>query len=83
MGLYRRGPDGLFDIDLYRPRGPALVAPIPRMMRRIVCAGCGGVAEVPLYGIPQVEGQVRLWLRGWRREPDTGRDFCPPCVPGG
>ena len=49
--------------------------------RPLACSGCGVEVQVPTYRHAMVQAQVRLWRRGWRRVPETGRDYCPPCVP--
>jgi hypothetical protein len=54
---------------------------IPQPVQRIRCAGCGGSAEIDGgRGHAMVYDQLRLWLRGWRRDPATALDYCPTCA---
>lgn len=55
--------------------------PVDLPVMVVQCCGCGDAVEIARYGIAQVEGQIRLWCAGWRRNPDTAQDFCPACLP--
>lgn len=70
---------GCYSGEVWLDRGTLLPAVEPPTWL-IGCVGCPRRSRVPRGGIPQAQAQVELWCAGWRRDPDSGRDYCPDCA---
>jgi len=81
VGYYARECEGFdwLDREEAGERITDLMSPIRLPTRHITCVRCGAAAEVPYAGVPLVRAQVSLWCDGWRRDPDSGYDYCPHC----
>lgn len=45
--------------------------------QRLGCTDCGEYQRIPIGGIDMVHAQMRMYRGGWRRDPRSGRDYCP------
>ena len=81
MGCYGREGDELDDLsDIVRRHILAWLHE-DRPRQTITCRRCGTAERIAADGSDMVHGQIRMWRAGWRRDPATGRDYCPPCTP--
>lgn len=69
------------DLPFWHPGHIATVRAVPTPPRRLItCAGCATTVAIHGFDSLMVRDQLRLWRQGWRRDPDTRRDYCPDCA---
>lgn len=76
MSRYLLDDDGY--LPLYAPAPAQQYTPMAWPVR---CAACPARTEYHGYGVVRAYGQIDLWMAGWRREPESGADYCPAHVP--
>jgi hypothetical protein len=68
-----------FTLQILRYNRETILTDIEPPTLRIGCCKCDTHRSILYWGIGKVQEQIRMWHDGWRRDPETGLDYCPGC----